>query len=478
MGHGNEFARAPGAMTRAMQAVRDDSARRVLRIGVIQNATIVDERVVRDHVAVSVGTTERAMFAVTGARAPKCHELFRPHGDQYALEFNDTMDGRVALHDRIWSFAELRASGKAERKQNGWSLPLEPTARGRVIVGDTTLLFQFVVPPPIQPKAQLPAAIRIDPLKAIDWAYTACLAFFVTFGFLAVSYVEYAYDPDVDDFAVESRWITPAPPPTITLVNPAGAEPDDGANTNTSRTSAPTHHVAPRTGHATPTPAHNTGPTDHAGDVATRAANAALTALAQSLRWSGLTGQPTAQAGGVVDGLAQGAEMNQTVAAMGNATAITNNDAAFARRGGRADTGGAFHSHALTPGGPAVSTGGDTNLIAAAPRGIVHPETFDPPDDPRGINPSEVAHVVQQSLGGIRWCYNQGLQHFPTLAGRIEVRFTIGGTGRILGAADIDGFDAAPEVKECIRLRFRSMMFPSPEHPVQFSFPFQFTPGT
>ena len=91
----------------------------------------------------------------------------------------------------------------------------------------------------------------------------------------------------------------------------------------------------------------------------------------------------------------------------------------------------------------------------------------------------EVARVVRRGLGGLQWCYTRGLQDHPSLAGRVEVQFSIGGSGRIVGTPGVHGFDEAPDVQQCLRTRFRSLVFPVPSGgAVDVSFPFHFSPGT
>jgi TonB family protein len=80
-------------------------------------------------------------------------------------------------------------------------------------------------------------------------------------------------------------------------------------------------------------------------------------------------------------------------------------------------------------------------------------------------------------MGGIRSCYERALRNNPTLSGRLEVRFTIGTSGRVTSASS-SGLSAAPEVGSCVVSRVRGLVFPTPEGgSVDFSFPFNFSPG-
>jgi hypothetical protein len=124
---------------------------------------------------------------------------------------------------------------------------------------------------------------------------------------------------------------------------------------------------------------------------------------------------------------------------------------------------------------PSIEDGGTQNLVVHAPHVIVTPEA--PIDPPAEGNPDDVARVIRQNLSGIRWCYNEGIRNNPTLSGRIEVHFTLGTAGRIVGGAHIAGFDGAPAVRECIAGRFRSMVFAPSDSSATYTFPFQFSPG-
>ena len=79
------------------------------------------------------------------------------------------MTGRVALADRHHRRRAGACERQAKRVGNAYQLKLTEDARGKVVVGDTTFLFQFVAPPPVQPKPQLPLAVKGGLASQIDW---------------------------------------------------------------------------------------------------------------------------------------------------------------------------------------------------------------------------------------------------------------------------------------------------------------------
>src|SRR5690349_2883679 len=172
----------PGAMTMAMQAVNiKPIGPKVLRIGVIQGGKIVEERIIRKRETVTVGSSERNHFVLNAAGISSRFELFQLVGSDYILNFTDAMSGRVGLPAGVQSLEQLRTTGAARNAGSHWQVKLNDNARGKVVIGEVTLLFQFVTSPPVQPRPQLPAAARGGFAKSIDWMFTA----FVMFSFMA-----------------------------------------------------------------------------------------------------------------------------------------------------------------------------------------------------------------------------------------------------------------------------------------------------
>jgi len=91
-----------------------------------------------------------------------------------------------------------------------------------------------------------------------------------------------------------------------------------------------------------------------------------------------------------------------------------------------------------------------------------------------GLDFDLVADVIQKNLGQIRFCYEQGLQSDPALAGRVEIAWTINGNGQVIGASVANTTLNSRIVEDCILLRLRSWKFPLPQGgvDVKVSYPF------
>lgn len=482
-----------GAMTQAMRAMSSGEGRRVLRVGRIEAGKLRDERVFRDPTEVTIGRNEKSTFTCVDPQAPQHFALFVPEGGAYRLHFTDAMDGRLACAEGIVTLAALREQGCARRDRDGWSIALDVHARGKVQSGGITVLFQFVPAPPPAARPQLPLAIRARPLARADWTYNACLAGFLCVAFGAVSFVEYGYDPVVENSPDETanvvRLLMPAveePAPPVELAgstNEPVAVPDREAPSDR-RDDPADRPTAMQTGHLhrAPAPRGASAASAQSIEIARRAGDAVLHGFERSLEFNTLAGlRPGAD--GVTDRIAQGAEMNQTAEDMAHAAGVDTGNHGIQRSSlsARADFGHRDpfgRSTLLVAHGADVNTGATQQVVLRAPAGRIHVDSPEPPIG-RGELPSEtVAAVIRHNLGGLQWCYTEGLRNHPSLHGRIEVRFTIGASGRIAGAPEIQGFDEDSAVRQCLGSRFRSMVFPQPDGgAVQFTFPFQFDPG-
>lgn len=91
-----------------------------------------------------------------------------------------------------------------------------------------------------------------------------------------------------------------------------------------------------------------------------------------------------------------------------------------------------------------------------------------------GLDRDAIAAVINRNLGQIRFCYEQGLQGTPSLAGRVAVDFTIGGNGMVKTAGVANSSLGSKIVEDCIVLRLKSWKFPLPQNgvDVKVSYPF------
>jgi len=214
---GRSVSRRPGTMTAVMRAVAQPDGPRVLRLALVERGRVVDERIFGVGEHVTVGPNEQASLLVLGADAlRRAFRLFEASDEGYTLRLAPGMAGRLAQGGSVHQIDELaRASSVRAPAQ----LRLTPDARGKLVIGDTTLLFQLVPAPPAHPRPQLPMAVKKGLAGDVDWMTTVVAAFSFLLHFFGVALVYSDWmDPTVDDSylvgqLVESARSLPAPPP-------------------------------------------------------------------------------------------------------------------------------------------------------------------------------------------------------------------------------------------------------------------------
>ena len=175
---------------------------KILRIGIIQGGRIVEERLVRKRENITIGQSAKNMFVVPSEVLPRQWLLFEVSGDRYVAHFSEGMDARIAVGSEIISFAQLRQAGKIQRRGQSYVLPLDERSRGKIVLGDMTILFQFVTPPPPQPRPQLPASVRGSMTSSVDWFFATIAGISFLVHLLMVVYlrnVDWPRKPDIEE---------------------------------------------------------------------------------------------------------------------------------------------------------------------------------------------------------------------------------------------------------------------------------------
>lgn len=464
-----ERAREAGAMTRAMSSKQPlEHLERVLRIGVLQGASSIEERTVKTRETVSAGTTERATLVVSSKDFPSHVELFTVRGGRWHLVIPSGAEVRVALRGEVHTAESLRAKGLAKPEGAATVLPLDDSARGKLSLAGVTFLFQFAPAPPPAPKAQIPQSLRASLTREIDWRYHSALAGFLSLALGAMTWVEYGYDPIVDDRAdlleYVARRIHMAPPDDSTPAEPreAAAAPADTADTSAPSPRSDAPHTRPTPSHAPSNTAANAPSQSHVAQAAARAAEAAAAVeRALDADFAALT-TTAAMPGSAREQLQNGTLMGGTAEDLRNVHGVSTTGTTLARPSLTAQAHGLPGSQTL--GRPQTlathDAPGTGNLTG--PVGPRRPPTIDP--DPPSTDTCEgdagaVARVLRGNLGGIRSCYERAARTNPTLAGRLVVHFTVGESGRAINAS-VRGVD--PELDACVERAVGRLVFPAP----------------
>lgn len=476
----------PGAMTMAMQAVQVKPAGpKVLRIGLIQGGKIVEERVIRKRETVTVGSSEKNHFVIHTQGMPGRFELFQLVGSDYILNFTEMMSGRVGLPGGVQDLTQMRQSGAARNAGSHYQVKLNDNSRGKVVIGPTTLLFQFVVPPPVQPRPQLPAAARSGFVRSIDWLFTAFTVFtFMTmFGFIV--YLENADWPideglaAVPDDIAKILFEEPPPPPEL---KPEPTEEKEG-KADKAEKQAPVKEEPKK-----PQEAKAEAPGDkQQKDAEARAAAAEKSArIAQEAAQAAealIVGALSADSGGALaDVLAGGAvtgnaqDILSQAVGVGVAKSASGGD--LRERAGGSTTGVAGLGTLARKEGTnqAVSEGAAVQERKVS--GKVVSERGDEVGGSGEFDSNLVVSTIKARLRAIQMCYEQELRRNPTLAGKVTIEFTIQPRGNVTDVKVKENSTGDAAVAQCVAKTVGLFRFnPGPEGgSVTYSYPFVFAP--
>lgn len=441
-------------MTAVMRAVMA-SGPKVLRIGLVQKGRVIEERIIKQRTHVTVGPSEKNMFVISTGAVPGSHRLFELVGNQYAMNFLDGMTGRVALPTGISDLNVLK--GQARRTPQGaYQITLTEDSRGKVVVGDTTFLFQFVAPPPVQPKPQLPVSVTRGG-SSIDWTTTMIAAFAFLFHFMGIGLIYSDWlDPIVDSEVnvsglIETVKNLPTPPPIEEPVE----EVDPDADKETEKTDEP-KKVAKQTGKASGAPGKE-------GSKMSSEQKAALTAEVEQLEMQllgALGGSGPATAGVLTDG-------EVTTDALDRAAA-SQQGVGIGGPGGLSVPGG---GGAIRPGagggglagiGQTGKTGGGGSGTAkkvAGPKGSAAVGGA----AVAGGQVSNASRVVAGMRAGFRACYNRGLASNPDIQGSIRLTIRVGPGGEVQSVSAAASGNLPGSVVGCVRSRASAAQFSPPE---------------
>jgi hypothetical protein len=468
---------------------RPQLSARVLRIGVVERGRIIEEQFIRRGANVTVGSSERNQIVVHSVELPSRYELFRYRNGSYHLAFDETMSGRVLIEGQVVDLQSLRLGGRAQRRGSSWLIDLSDEARGKIVIGEHTLLFQMVNPPPVQPKPQLPASVRSGWIKNIDWVMTTIVAasFVVQFGM--VTWLVH------QDWPVVPTWDGMRDIPDVVFTPPSKTTIDQTLSDLQPPADAPImDDPSPSPSEVTDgTPRPSTQPNRRPGQgrsdepnkgVSAEDVRARLTAAADSMARAKIIGAFGGSNSQVVDDVLAGGgasvDQDEVMEQVSGVRVASANETVFRQPAG----GDNSSKRAITIDSMRGVPVGDSNVSSgdfggeSEIRGDVARQNPTIAGGAGVLDSAGVRRVVGSHLSAIKRCYERELRHNRTLAGRITISFTIGGGGRVVQSASANDTMGSSVVASCIASEFRRMRFDEPAGGnVSFSYPFIFRPA-
>lgn len=474
----------PGAMTMAMQAVPSrKGGPKVLRIGLFKDKKIVEERIVRRRETVTVGTAAKNHLLIKAgtlsAKLESQFELFQLVGDDYILNFTKSMSGKVALPGGVQRLEHLRDTGAARDAGTHYQIKLAETSRGNIRMGEFTVFFEFVTAPPITPKPQLPAAVQRGFGRNIDWTFTTWVIFSYMLFFGSIIYLENA-DWEIEQTSQEvpetlARLVFEAP------VEPPEVDEEIGDADEPAEEKKAADKEKPEQ-KASDKPSPKQEPSPAANPVVSAEARARIAEEAAAQAEAMLLGALGTQGGALSDVLAGGAVTGNAADVLAQASGVgvaTKSQAGTLRTrtgGGSGQQAGLGSLKASKGAGKAAKEGGAVKERAV--RGNVGVRSGGDVGGAGEFDSALVVRQIKQRIKSITRCYESELRKNPSLAGKVQVEFTIQQRGNVTGAKATQNTTGSPAVAECVTRTISRFRFnPGPEGgSVTFRYPFVFQP--
>ena len=453
--------------------------KKILRIGLIQNGKIVEERLLRRREPVTIGQSPRNTFVVTMVEGlPRSYTLFDLKGGTYQLNFRPGMNGKVSVDNQVYDFKALREQKLARKRGDNYSVPLLERSRGKVVFGDIVVLFQFVTPPPPPSKLQLPASLKGSVAQRLDWPFVISLLGSFALQVFSLAFIlsqDYPQPPRgietlpdrFIDMIVDKPEVKP-PPPKKTEEK---EEKDPDKKTKVKK--KPKEKVKPA-------PVKKETPEQKARAKAKRLRQmqkeVAKKTILNVLGTNGGEGP-----GSILNNLKDGATDVKISDAFDGTDGIMVANKTGQRRdrriGGTRGKATDIDSGSLK--GTRRNVGSGARAAEKRVKGTVKVRK---PTEAFGtgvLDPASIARVVGRRKGAVKSCYEKQLKRNPKLRGKVSIQFTILRSGRVGQVKAVEDTTGDPMVGRCIVQKMKRWRFPKPDGgEVTVAFPFVFTPSS
>lgn len=420
----------------------------------LRGGQVVQERVVDAGADVTVGTSPRNTLVVEGDGLPRRHRLFLARGSRYQLAFTQAMTGKVVGDRGIDTLHGLRADSGTRRRRGTWLLTLSDQSRGKLTLGELTVLFQFV-PAPLE-SARSAAATDFRP-RLLDDDDPVFLGFLSLFTALGAALMAYAFSVEPVDLMkggeIPDRFVEVlmhAPPTPVTEDEAAAPESELGT-------------IVKREVEVETTPVERQVEPKSAAEAAAAAAAKAVQTRDDTIRRSKLltiligtrgeahSDQTVIDLFGTDDvKLGRLQDVLQTVdgTAVASAASIIANKGATDGRG-RGDSSIGAMKRAETGEGVGVGDGPGTTPTARMTQ-----DELELPAQGSGA----AGRTVRTNKGQIQACYERELTTRPSLRGRLAVSIDVV-AGQVRGVSIEDNGTGSAAMEQCVIRKLRRWHF-------------------
>jgi len=429
--------------------------RKILRIGIIQGGRITEEQLIRHGQTVTIGDGQKNTFVLHSVGLPTRFPIFIYKGTQYVLAFTSEMDGKLSTDGVVMGFESVR-SKSAPQKDGTFHFPLTEQSRGKVTIGGTTILFQFV-PAPAAPVRGSQRDFGASLLKQIDSTYWGIFAIsaimHATIMFYSMSLPapkEMTLEEIPDQFA---RFIVPARKPEP--VDVPVADEGKGEEEKEEEKKEEEKKTEEKKTEEKKTEIAEVKPVDEVVKKAERKEALKKMGILRVLGSRG--GKSGSLVGDIVGGGADTPGLEDLLKANPAGMRVATSGESAGLRGDVNDT-------RLADVGD-VGSIGQSREVKVAKRTAPVPklELSEPAGLDGNMDRGSLESVIKRNLPGVTACYDKALKLNPSLRGKIYIDFTVEQSGRVSQVNVRSTGPVDQEMADCIKGRVTRWKFPTSE---------------
>jgi hypothetical protein len=397
---------------------------RFLRVALIWNGGVVDERILHKPGDIRVGEGLKNTFTVPAEGYPESHVLFRHTGKGYVVRLSDKMSGKLAMGDEVRPISDVLKGGGAKAVDRFHELPIGPADWGIVGLdekGELGFFFQFVSRP--DKAARGGAALDRNLVQSV------ALAFVMHLSFLILLYAVYEPAENLKLEATPERFMS------FKLTEPEKPKEE------------PKEQVKEEVGkkHMNEEGKFGEKESKHKESIIPKARRDIIKQKVSKRGLLGAIGTSGGMAGfmkklGGESGI--GSELEQAMNGLsGNTLQVGRGNGGWGTRG----------------------TGVKAQLGGRKERKVKISVSHGQPSVDGFLSPEQIRRVVLSHKGGIQFCYEKELQRIPNLSGKIDIVWTINLEGKVIKARVESSSMNNAAVEGCITRSIRRWIFPKPQ---------------
>ncbi|MCB9476027.1 MAG: TonB family protein [Deltaproteobacteria bacterium] len=429
-------------------------SRRDLKIGIVQDGKLISETVVKDKNEITIGSDASSAIVIKDAGAPKSHPLLSRRDTSFVLNYTAQMSGKISIGDKSYEIDQLAAKGVARTGEKFNTVDLGDKGKGKVAVGNTTVLFQVIPGAAPAPIAKVPADLRVNYFQRMDAGFLIVLAISIVLHAMMIAYINSLPESEKISDDDRAKLLDRLNPPEVEI--PPMEEPLEDAELETKSDTGTKITPKESGGGGGGGGGNDGGGGEGEGEPA-------------GVETKGLLALMTSDVGGgvlsdIIGDKGTDAGIADAMGKIGGGVAIGGKSGVIGGKGTGGGTGvGIKGTSAAGLGsvGKGTGTGTGTGTKAAA---VVQKARVTSSGNISGVgDASGIQMRIRRYLGGIRSCYERELKADPTLTGKVGVNFTISSAGGVSACSVTSSTVASSAVSDCVCRRIMRWNFDPPE---------------